>query len=232
MTRPVFALVPGAGVGARMGATQPKQYLPLQGKTVAEHTIERLLQHPAITEVVVGINAEDPFWPTLSLAHHERVTTVVGGAERADTVLNGLRYLLARHTASNPWVLVHDMARPCVHREDIDALLACEAADGAILGMPVADTLKQVAAGAITHTIAREHVWRAFTPQLFPLQRLASAIEQALAAGHEVTDEASAMEFIHAMPHMVRGRSDNIKITWPEDLALAAFFLQQQTQEP
>lgn len=230
MTRRVFALVPGAGVGARMGTTHPKQYLSLQNKTVAEHTIGRLLNHPAVAKVVVGISPSDPIWPTLPVAQHERVITVPGGAERADTVLKGLTYLLA-HAPADAWVLVHDMARPCVHTADIDALLACHAADGAILGVPVADTLKQVAGSSIAGTLPREQIWRAFTPQFFPLQRLAQALEQALAAGHLITDEASAMEFVQARPQMVRGRSDNIKITWPEDLALAAFFLQQQTQE-
>src|SRR5699024_5279817 len=208
MTRRVFALVPGAGVGARMGARHPKQYLTLQNKTVAEHTIARLLQHPAVEKVVVAVSAEDPIWPTLPVAQHERVITVQGGGERAQTVLNGLRYLLAQAPA-DAWVLVHDMARPCVHADDIDALLASTAVDGAILAVPVADTLKQVVDSGITATLPREQIWRAFTPQFFPLQRLAHALEQALAAGHGVTDEASAMEFMQAQPHVVRGRSDN-----------------------
>lgn len=230
MKRRIYALVPGAGVGARMGAAQPKQYLTLQGKTVAEHTIERLLNHPAIEQIVVGISPADPYWPTLPVAQHAKVTTIVGGADRADTVLNGLRYL--RHQGdAQAWVLVHDMARPCLHSNDIDALLATASSKGAILGVPVADTLKKVAQGSIVQTLDRQLIWRAFTPQFFAVERLYAALEAALAAGHEITDEASAMELAGAQPKMVQGRSDNIKITWPEDLALAEFFLQQQAKE-
>lgn len=224
----VYALIPAAGVGSRMGAERPKQYLSLLGQTVAQHTLDTLLNHPDIHDVVVGVAAEDPYWPQLPQA--QRVTTITGGASRADTVLNGLEYLLTVADAED-WVLVHDMARPCVHPEDIDALLANNHAEGAILGAPVADTLKTVHQTLIAATVDRNQVWRAFTPQYFPIAYLYQALAQALAQGVEITDEASAVEWAGGKPRMVHGRSDNIKITWPGDIALAEFYLQQQAQE-
>lgn len=224
----VYALIPAAGVGSRMQAERPKQYLPLLGRTVAEHTLTTLLQHPAIDRTVVGIADQDPYWPHIPQSNH--VITVSGGVSRAETVLNGLRYLRQIATAED-WVLVHDMARPCLHPEDIDALLASTNPEGAILGAPVVDTLKQVSGQQIHTTIDRRQVWRAFTPQFFPIELLSQALTQALAAGANITDEASAVEWTGGKPSMVQGRSDNIKITWPGDIALAEFYLQQQAQE-
>lgn len=224
----VYALIPAAGVGARMQAERPKQYLPLLGQTVAEHTLSTLLKHPNISALVVGVAKQDPYWQQIPQAN--QVATVAGGASRAETVLNGLHYL--RHIASpEDWVLVHDMARPCLHPHDINALLACDSPEGAILGIPVADTLKKVDAQHIQTTVNRSQVWRAFTPQFFAIESLYQALTQALAAGADITDEASAIEWAGGKPRMVHGRSDNIKITWPEDIALAEFYLQQQLQE-
>lgn len=224
----VYAFVPAAGVGARMGATQPKQYLPLLDQTVAEHTLKRLLQYPQIKQVVVGVGPDDTHWQTLAIA--KQVTTITGGASRAETVRNGLAYL-REQANEDAWVLVHDMARPCIHGQDLDALLATQCDDGAILGVPVADTLKQVDSQVIQTTVDRELIWRAFTPQFFPMAKLFDALSQGLQQHRVITDEASAMEQAGWHPQMVRGRSDNIKITWPEDLALAEFYLQKQAQE-
>jgi len=224
----VYALIPAAGIGARMQAERPKQYLPLLGRTVAEHTLTTLLQHPRIAGTVVGVAEQDPYWQQIPQA--SQVITVAGGASRAETVLNGLYYLRSVATPED-WVLVHDMARPCLHPQDIDTLLACENPEGAILGIPVADTLKKVDAQDIQATVDRSQVWRAFTPQFFAIDTLFHALTRALAAGADITDEASAIEWAGGKPRMVHGRSDNIKITWPEDIALAEFYLQQQAQE-
>ncbi len=224
----VYGLIPAAGVGSRMQAQRPKQYLSLLGRTVAEHTLTTLLAHPGIHRLWVGIAPEDPYWPTLPIA--QQVQQYMGGASRAETVLNGLAQLM-EEAAPEDWVLVHDMARPCIHHQDIDALLANPHPEGAILGAPVADTLKQVGGQHIQTTVDRRQVWRAFTPQFFPIVRLHEALQAALAAGANITDEASAMEWAGYKPLMVHGRADNLKITWPGDIALAAFYLQQQIQE-
>ncbi|WP_116474311.1 2-C-methyl-D-erythritol 4-phosphate cytidylyltransferase [Zobellella maritima] len=218
----ITAVVPAAGVGRRMGATLPKQYLMLAGKTVLEHTLERLLSHQALERIIVAIGPEDTHFPTLSLAHEPRISWVPGGAERADSVLNALRQV------TSDFVLVHDAARPCLARADLDALLAAgRQPDGAILACRVRDTMKRGdGQGGIDRTVPRDELWHALTPQCFPTVPLCQALEQALNSGVAITDEASAMEWAGFRPRLVEGRSDNIKITRPEDLALAAFFLQ------
>ena len=223
----LFALVPGAGVGARMNAPLPKQYLTLQGRTLAEHTLGRLLALPRIEQVMVAIAEDDPWWPALPVASRPRVATVTGGESRAHSVLNGLDALLEKATADD-WVLVHDMARPCVRPSDIERLIDSSDASGAILALPVSDTLKRAEDQRISATVPRESIWRALTPQLFPIGALRDAIAKALADNVTVTDEASAMEYIGWQPLLVQGQADNIKVTLAEDLALADFFLQRQ----
>ena len=219
-------VVPAAGVGRRMGAGCPKQYLPLAGRFLIEHTLTRLLEHPRIDEVIVALAPEDTFFSTLTIADHPRLRIAQGGADRAQSVLNGLR--LAR----SEWVLVHDAARPCITHRDIDQLIhEGLAGDGAILATRVRDTMKRGdAGGRILKTVEREQLWHALTPQFFPTQALREALEQGLAQGRIITDEASAMEQAGFHPQLVEGRADNIKVTRPEDLALAALYLSQQEQ--
>lgn len=226
----LFALVPAAGVGARMGAALPKQYLSLQGRTLAEHTMERLLALGRIERVLVAVAAHDPWWPELPPARHARVETLAGGASRAESVLRGLEQL-ATQADKEDWVLVHDMARPCVRLSDMDRLLAETGPNGAILGLPATDTMKRAQGGEIAATLDRETLWRALTPQLFPLGVLHEALASALAAGQTITDEASAMEWRGYRPRLVAGRADNIKVTLPDDLPLAAFLLGQQEEQ-
>lgn len=229
----LFALVPAAGIGERMGAGLPKQYLSLQGQTLAEHTLSRLLAFARIQRVVVAVAPGDAWWPQLGVSRHRRVVSTDGGDSRAASVLNGLRCLLDEAGAdASDWVMVHDMARPCVRLSDLERLLADTGDDGALLAAPVNDTVKQAnAAGASETTLDRTHIWRALTPQLFPIGRLQAALEQGLAAGAAITDEASAMELCGARPVLVAGRADNIKVTLPEDLALARFYLGRQEEE-
>ncbi len=217
-------VVPAAGIGSRMGASCPKQYLPLAGKFLIEHTLERLLAHPRIERVVVAIAADDDFFSTLPVASHPRLMTTTGGRERADSVLNGLSLV------ESDWVLVHDAARPCITHQDIDRLIhAGLAGDGAILGSRVRDTMKRSdAAGFIQKTVDRDQLWHALTPQFFRTRLLRDAIQQGQSQGLPITDEASAMELAGWHPLMVEGRADNLKVTRPEDLALAALFLTQQ----
>lgn len=240
MSRPsrIWALVPAAGTGARMGAACPKQYLSLVGRPVIVHTLERLCACDAVQGVLVGVASQDEYWPALDqeLRRLDKlIGTFTGGAERAQTVLNGLR-ALARRAGPADWVLVHDAARPCVTCGDIDKLVAAIAGSpsGALLAVPVADTVKRVDAGYhVIETVPRTGLWRALTPQVFQIDLLTAALTRALAAGATVTDEASAIEHMGGKPCVVPGRADNIKITLPEDLALAELFIKrQQTEGP
>jgi len=221
-----WAVVPAAGVGRRMGADRPKQYLRLQGRRVIDWTLQALLDHPAVAGVVVALAPDDPYWPTTEHADHPRVEVVAGGRERADSVLNGLHHL-AHKAASADRVLVHDAARPCLGRDDLDRLLhEADGPDGGLLAVPVRDTMKQAdAQGRAQATLDRSRLWHAYTPQLFPLESLRRALEGALAAGIAVTDEASAMEWAGHRPKLVEGDPGNLKITRPGDLALAEFYL-------
>ncbi|MFM4670425.1 2-C-methyl-D-erythritol 4-phosphate cytidylyltransferase [Aeromonas media] len=219
------AIVPAAGIGSRMGADCPKQYLTLAGKTILEHTLGCLLSHPAIVRVIVALAPHDEWFEQLAVAADPRVLRVEGGSERAYSVLNAL------HVAEGKWVLVHDAARPCLTQGDLDALIASAmACDGAILGSRVRDTMKRTdGAGNIVATVEREQLWHALTPQMFPTGTLKRALEEGLALGALITDEASAMERAGFTVKMVEGRADNIKVTRPEDLSLAELFLQQQS---
>ena len=222
---PLFAVVPAAGIGQRMQSTLPKQYLSLCGKTVLEHTLEALLALDEITTLVVALHPDDQWFTELAVAGDPRVRTVVGGGERADSVLAALDALPA-----DGRVMVHDAARPCVTRTDLQALLdACSPGGGAILASEVRDTMKRGNAdGEVLETVSRERLWHALTPQLFDLAQLRDNLRSALAEGVLVTDEASAMEWAGARVRLVAGRADNIKITRPDDLELAALYLGRQ----
>ncbi|WP_242695034.1 2-C-methyl-D-erythritol 4-phosphate cytidylyltransferase [Shewanella sp. 4t3-1-2LB] len=223
----VVAIVPAAGVGSRMGADCPKQYLPLLNGCILGYTLQLLLNHPAISQVVVALHPQDRYFTQLPQASHPKILTVVGGSQRADSVLAALKQL----SQPDVWALVHDAARPCLTHADIDKLLASrqQFPQGAILAAPVRDTMKRAAVdGSISETVSRDALWHALTPQLFPAQLLQHNLSQAIAAGVQITDEASAMEWAGVRPGLVAGRSDNIKVTHPEDLPLAALFLQHQ----
>lgn len=223
-----WVVIPAAGTGVRMASALPKQYLPLSGKTVLEWAIHPFLQDTRCQGIVVLIASEDEHWPKLSLAH-TKLQVAHGGSERAHSVLAGLKSL---NTASDQdWVMVHDAARPCLHAEDLDKLCAEINEDnvGAILATPLADTLKQTDhEGCIEKTLPRDRLWRALTPQLSRLGMLKSALQSALAKGSLVTDESSALEFMGYHPKLVEGRSDNLKITLPADLQIAASILSQR----
>jgi len=227
-----WAIVPAAGVGARMGASLPKQYLKLEGKTILEHTVERLLEIPYLKGVVLVINPFDEILPTLELIHHPKIQIVEGGQERCDSVLNGL-YALENRLQPLDWVLVHDAARPCVELQDIDQMVVEleEHLVGGILGVPVSDTVKRLNENyGIEETVDRRVLWQAQTPQMFRYGILLQSLRQALQAGETITDEASAVELANYVPLMVEGRRDNIKITRPEDLPMAELILKLQQQ--
>lgn len=224
----IWGVVPAAGVGKRMQSDKPKQYLDLAGKTVIEQTLLRLLGANVFSAIAVAISIEDPYWPKISLSTHYHIITAPGGKERADSVLSALKTI--RELASdNDWVLVHDAARPCITNTDIRLLIDQLQSDevGGILALSSHDTLKNVQGNCILNTLDRTHIWRALTPQMFRYGMLKTALEEA-EGNKAVTDEASAIEMKGWQPKIVEGRPDNIKITRPEDLALAQFYLEHQ----
>lgn len=231
--RRYWCVVPAAGAGRRFGSEVPKQYLMLAGRTVMQHTLDRLCSLPAIGRVVVACAADDERAQTLPYAQSAKLQFVSGGRERADSVLAGLKALSAEADAQD-WVLVHDVARPCVRVADIEKLMQATAAHsvGGILANPVRDTMKRGnAEQGIVATVERAALWHALTPQLFPYGLLVTALESALAQALPVTDEASALELMGLSPLLVEGARDNIKITFPDDLRLAELFLAAQARE-
>lgn len=226
----IWAIVPAAGSGLRMQADRPKQYLDLDGSTVVERTLQRLATHPQIEGIIVAVAENDPWWARVTASTDMPVHVAVGGSVRADSVLNAL-IVLATIVADDPWVLVHDAVRPCVRHQDIDHMLdsLINHPVGGILGIPVTDTVKRAnTEHQITETVARQGLWRAATPQMFRLNMLKDALYLAKKQQLTVTDEASAIELAGLQAMMVEGHSDNIKITAPQDLALASLFLKQQ----
>ncbi|CDZ94167.1 2-C-methyl-D-erythritol 4-phosphate cytidylyltransferase [Pseudomonas saudiphocaensis] len=216
-----WVVIPAAGVGSRMRADRPKQYLQLGGRTILEHTLDCFLGHPNLLGLVVSLAEDDPWWPSLACASDSRIHRAAGGAERADSVLSGLRLLGKLGAAADDWVLVHDAARPNLIREDLDRLLAELANDpvGGLLAVPVRDTLKRVGPdGRVRETVDRSVIWQAYTPQMFRFGALEEALAGALARKVAITDEASALEWAGQSPRLVEGRADNLKITRPEDL--------------
>lgn len=229
----VWAVVPAAGIGSRMQADRPKQYLELDGKTVLEQTLLRLSTHPKIDGIVIAIAEHDPWWSNITLETECPVHVVDGGNTRADSVFNAL-IGLADITDGDPWVLVHDAARPCLRHEDIDSMLhdLGNHEVGGVLGIPVNDTVKRVNTNnEVEETVCRQGLWRAATPQMFRLAMLTHALASAIPQSLSVTDDASAIELAGFKPLMVTGHPDNIKITVPQDLALASLYLQQQREE-
>ena len=228
-----WAAIPAAGVGTRMQAEVPKQYLSLNNKAILAHTLELFCSHPRIEGVVVAISAKDKFWPTLDISSHSKIIVAEGGVERCHSVLNGLNALLEKANG-NDWVLVHDAARPCLRTEDVDSLIDTLIGHeiGGLLGLPARDTMKRVDESCtVQETVEREDLWHALTPQMFHLGILMESLKNALSKDIVVTDEAQAIELNGLRPVLVEGHSDNIKITYNYDLALAELYLSQQEKE-
>lgn len=218
-----WVVIPAAGVGSRMQADRPKQYLLLGERSVIEHTIGCFIDQSGLLGLVVCLSSDDNWWSTLSCATDLRITRANGGSERAHSVLNGLRKLAEVGAKETDWVLVHDAARPNLSVSDLRKLLLTLQDDpvGGLLAVPVRDTLKLAdAEGRVRSTPDRSLYWQAYTPQMFRLGALRNALGDALAAGATITDEASAMEWAGQAPRLVEGRADNIKVTHPSDLEL------------
>lgn len=218
-----WAVVPAAGAGRRFGSEIPKQYARIGGRPLLEWTLARLAAVPAVSGLMVVLAPDDPHWPGWTAIGGKPVRTAPGGAERADSVLAGLR-ALPYTVQDDDLVLVHDAARPCVRVEDIERLLA-ECGDGGLLAAPVRDTLKRATDGVVAATEDRSALWRALTPQCFRRAELSAALAAARAAGRVPTDEAQAIEWAGGRPRLVEGAEDNLKVTTARDLALAEWLL-------
>jgi 2-C-methyl-D-erythritol 4-phosphate cytidylyltransferase len=226
-----FVVMPAAGAGRRFGEARPKQYAPLAGRTVIEWALAPFLADKRCAGVVVALAAGDQYWAEvaagLSPDSRSGISLAAGGTERCHSVLNGLRALEGR-AGEDEWVLVHDAARPCLPRRDLDRLLERLEAHplGGLLAAPAADTLKREGdAREVAGTVDRTGLWRALTPQMFRHRRLSAALQGALAAGRTPTDEAQALEWLGERPVLVEGSAANIKVTSAEDLLLAAALL-------
>lgn len=225
MTRPNYwVIIPAAGIGQRFTASIPKQYALLHGKSIIEHTIAKFLYHPSIKKIVVVVDAHDHHWQRLqSTFCSDKIMSIAGGAFRCQSVFSGLQQLKP-FVNTQDFVLIHDAVRPFITHYDIDKLIEQVGTHpvGGILGTKVRDTLKfSNDRNEIVNTLSRENVWQALTPQMFRYQLLFHALQENIAQGNMVSDEASAIETLGLVPMIIEGRRDNIKITFAEDLLLA-----------
>ncbi|KAF1027329.1 MAG: 2-C-methyl-D-erythritol 4-phosphate cytidylyltransferase [Burkholderia plantarii] len=229
MTPRFFALIPCAGTGSRSGSVLPKQYRVLAGRTLLHYTLAAFDALDEFTQTLVVISPDDSHFDAGQFDGLRHAARRCGGASRQASVLNGLTALAEFGATDADWVLVHDAARPGITPALIRSLIATLVGDpvGGILALPVADTLKRVAPGedAIRRTEARDGLWQAQTPQMFRIGMLREAILAAQRDGHDLTDEASAIEWAGFTPRVVQGNLRNFKVTYPEDFDLAEAFL-------
>lgn len=221
-------IIPAAGSGRRFAGAMPKQYAALGSSTVIEHALAPFEADVDCASITVAIAADDARWAALA-ARHPRVTTVTGGEQRAHSVRNALRSL-ATHVRSDDWVFVHDAARPCFTPADLGELKDSLAGHpvGGLLALPLADTVKRddrAEPPGVEATLDRSGLWRAATPQVFRFGVLLPALDSALEAQRQPTDESQAVEWAGHKPRLVAGRADNIKVTTQDDLLLASAIL-------
>lgn len=223
-----FALIPAAGIGARMGANLPKQYLDLAGRCVLQRSVDPFLAAPEIAHVFVVISPEDTLAAS-KISQDPRITLLpVGGATRSETVQNALQWMSEqRRCRDQDWVLVHDAARPGLTVQLVQKLIAEIASDavGGLLALPVVDTLKRqvdVHSGKL-ETVSRDAMWQAQTPQMFRK----GLLQHALQACPEVTDEASAVEALDLPIRLVEGALRNRKLTLPDDLEFLSMYFER-----
>lgn len=226
MRERIWIVVPAAGASRRLARHVPKQHLEIAGRTLLEHALVPLLDHPSVAGGVVVLAPGDEAFGRLPQAMRDRLAVAPGGRERCHSVRAGLAALA--EAATDDWVLVHDAARPCLPAEDLERLVTACAEDpvGGLLAVPVADTLKRAASDSrVGSTAPRDGLWRALTPQMFRFATLARALDEAIAAGHAPDDEATAIERLGLQPRLVEGSPINIKVTHPADLEFAALVL-------
>lgn len=222
-----WAVIPAAGTGQRMHSECPKQYLKIAGKTLLEHSLAPLLEHPSIESVMVALHAEDNYFESCAF-DAQRIHHTLGAGTRAASVFNALRALASKYPVrANDFVCVHDAARPCLSRQDLTALITAsmESENGCILATPMQDTVKEVVDHTIQRTLDRSRLWRALTPQMIRYQRLYDSLKRALVDQVHITDEAGALEYSGYPVNIVVGDARNIKVTTATDLPLAEMIL-------
>ncbi len=219
-----FALIPCAGAGLRAGGDTPKQYQTIAGKPMVLHTLDAFAKVDRIAQTFVVVSPDDV---TFAAFNVDAEILKCGGLARSNTVKNGLQALLDKGCSSTDWVLVHDAARCLITPEQINHLIdECRHdAVGGLLACPIADTLKSSDEGRVDGTVDRAGKWAAQTPQMFRIGQLEAALDKASQAGVAVTDDASAMEAVKLQPKLVKASSQNFKVTYPEDFALAEAIL-------
>lgn len=239
----LIALIPAGGVGERAldaSHTAPKQYRQIAGRSMLQHTAHALLRDARVQAVHIGVAASDSYIESERLPERCYIHRS-GGESRAHTVLQTLDAIQARNgLTEDDWVLVHDAARPGLVLEALQRLIdACLAQDcGGILALPVPDTVKRAlpvsddsgGVARIEATVPREGLWLAQTPQLFKALALQEALQRVLAAKVDITDEASAMEYMGQQPLLVRGHAENFKVTWPQDFTVMADYLMKDLE--
>ena len=224
-TAKFFAIIPCGGTGQRFGGSTPKQYLKLGTRTVLEHSAQAMLADPRIETVFVVVPPEDTHAAVLFENCPKIQVLPLAGTQRSNTVLNALNHLLAQFkVAETDWVLVHDAARPGLQAHALTALMdaASEHVAGGLLAMPLADTLKSTVVAEDStvisqHTVPRQGLWAAQTPQMFRAQALSLAMTECMYKGLVLTDEANAIETMGIGPLIVPGHIENLKITYPSD---------------
>lgn len=221
-------IIPAAGAGNRMATAIPKQYLALCGKPMVSHSIQTFFSCPRIASINLALSTEDFFWRTLALDSNSRLNLhYTGGATRAETVLNTLNAMRPQ-VADDDWVLVHDAARPGLTLGLLNTLLDTLEHDevGGLLALPLADTLKESnPAQRVQKTIPRAGLWQAQTPQMFRFNVLQTALTRFAGVP---TDEAEAVEALGLQPKLVVGSMRNMKITYPQDIALMELLMQKE----
>lgn len=231
MKKPIWVVIPSAGQGRRFGSPIPKQYLNLLGRTVLEQTLARFLCRSDLAGIVVAVSGDDVARARTDLP--EKVFVVEGGVDRTASVFNALSFLKSL-AGEDDLVAVHDAARPCIRQSSLDYLFSIASAnpDGALLAQLATDTIKWADNDShVSETLDRSRIWLAQTPQIFPFHLLYQALLEVRSRALVITDESSAVEALGKKPSLVNGPRDNIKITMPEDLLLAAYFLQKILEE-
>lgn len=227
-----FALIPASGTGSRMQCNQPKQYMTIMGKPMIQHVLDIFASFDAISHTFVVINKDDEQLPELlkQLPHLQQKVTLLfdGGATRQETVSQGLQRIESL-VDKEDWILIHDAARPGLTHQLLQHLIDAVANDpvGGLLALPVVDTLKKASQNRSQHTVPRKDMWAAQTPQMFRYHLLCQASEQSKDQLHTITDDASAIEMLGYHPQLVIGSPANLKVTYPHDVALVEFLLNQ-----
>lgn len=222
----IVAIVPAAGTGSRMQSDLPKQYIKIKNCTILEYTLKTLLLHPNIIRIIVSLHKNDDYFHKLPISSNLRIVSVIGGKNRINSVLSGLSI-----EENANWVIIHDAVRPCLSYQDLDKLISFMKQNpiGVVLARPVSDTIKcsDETRKKILYTVNRKNLWHALTPQLFQINTLKYCLKKIIKDKINITDEASALEYCGYSPLLVVGDCKNIKITWPDDLMLAEFYLQK-----